>query len=48
LIVLAGGGAALITAGFVRYLTRDSGATSRGVGMVPTSSGGFVTWTGRF
>ena len=49
-LVLVGGGAAFVGAGVIRYLLRDNGTSSRsrGVGMVPATGGGLVTWTGRF
>jgi tetratricopeptide (TPR) repeat protein len=46
-IVLVGGGAALVTAGVLRYILRDSGS-ERGVAIAPTTSGGLVTWGGQF
>jgi len=47
-VALLGGGAALVGAGVVRYLVRDRGTASTGVGMVPAQGGGLVTWMGRF
>jgi tetratricopeptide (TPR) repeat protein len=47
-IVLVGGGAALIGGGVVRLMLRDHGKSTHGVGMIPTSGGGLVTWTGGF
>jgi hypothetical protein len=46
-IVLVGGGAALVTAGVLRYILRDSGS-EHSVAIAPTTSGGLVTWGGRF
>jgi len=47
-VVLIGGGVALIGAGIVHYLVHDRATESRGVGVVPATGGGLVTWTGRF
>jgi hypothetical protein len=47
-VLLIGGGAALIGAGVVHFFVHDRRTESRGVGVVPTSGGGLVTWTGRF
>jgi len=47
-IVLAAGGGALIAAGVIRYVTRSSTTEVRGVALVPTASGGLVTWGARF
>ena len=46
-IVLFGGGAALVTAGMLRYVLRDNGS-ERGVAIAPTTSGGLITWGGQF
>jgi len=46
-IVLIGGGAALVTAGVLRYMLRDNGS-ERGVAIAPTTSGGLITWGGQF
>lgn len=46
-IVLFGGGAALVTAGVLRYVLRDNGS-ERGVAIAPTTSGGLITWGGQF
>ena len=46
--VLAGTGAALVTAGVLRYALRDSRRETRGVAIVPTGSGGLITWSGGF
>ncbi len=47
-IVLVGGGVALIGVGVAHYLLHDRRTESRGIGMVPTASGGLVTWSGQF
>jgi tetratricopeptide (TPR) repeat protein len=47
-IVLIGGGAALIGGGIFHYMRRDRGTETPGVGMVPTTGGGLVTWMGQF
>ena len=46
-LVFIGGGAALVTAGVLRYLLRDPDS-ERGVAIAPTHQGGVVTWGGRF
>lgn len=46
-VVLIGGGAALVTAGVVRYVLRERRRSSS-VGMAPAPSGGVITWMGRF
>lgn len=46
--VLAGTGVALVTAGVLRYALRDSRRETRGVALVPTGSGGLITWSGGF
>lgn len=48
-ILLAAGGA-LVVAGVVHYVLRDTGddGASAGVGMVPVSSGGMITFGGQF
>lgn len=47
-VVLGGGGVILIGAGVAHYVLRGRPTETRGVGVVPTARGGFVTWTGRF
>ena len=47
-VVLAGGGLALVTAGVLRYALRDNRRETRGVAIVPTTSGGLITWSGGF
>ncbi len=46
-VVLAGGGALLITAGIIRYTMRSNGEP-RGVAVAPTAGGGLITWSGGF
>lgn len=46
-VALIGGGAALVTAGVVRYVLLDRRRSSS-VAMVPAPGGGAITWTGRF
>lgn len=46
-LILAGGSVVLVGAGVLRYAMR-SGTETRRVAIVPTSSGGFITWTGGF
>lgn len=47
-VVLFGAGGALIVGGVVRYMTRGESGESTQVGVVPTSGGGLITWTGGF
>jgi tetratricopeptide (TPR) repeat protein len=47
-IVLLGAGAALMTAGVVRFVLHDGDAEVRGVGLAPARGGGVVTFSGRF
>jgi tetratricopeptide (TPR) repeat protein len=47
-LVLAGGGAALVIGGVLRYTLRDSRRESSGVALVPTRDGGLITWSGGF
>ena len=46
--ILAGTGIALVSAGVLRYVTRDSRRESRSVSFVPTHDGGLITWSGGF
>lgn len=46
-LILAGGSIALIGAGVVRFALHSHGESHR-VALVPTSSGGLVTWSGGF
>jgi hypothetical protein len=46
-LILAGGSIALIGAGVVKYALHSSGESHR-VALVPTTSGGLVTWSGGF
>jgi hypothetical protein len=46
-LILAGGSVALIGAGVLRYTLR-SGTETRRVAIVPTQSGGLITWSGGF
>lgn len=47
-VVLVGGGAVLLGAGIARFLLRDTGHEEARVGVVPTTSGGVVTFGGSF
>lgn len=47
-IVLVGSGVALIGVGVAHYMLHDRHTETRGIGMVPTTSGGLVTWSGQF
>lgn len=47
-VILVGGGVALIGAGVAHYMLGDRSTETRGVGVVPTRSGGLVTWGGSF
>lgn len=46
-VVFAGGGVVLLGAGILRYALRSDGESHR-VALVPTHSGGLITWTGGF
>lgn len=45
---LAIGSAALLGAGVVRFITRDTGERTNKVAVTPTGDGGLITWMGRF
>ncbi len=47
-VLFVGGGAALVGAGVAHFLLRDHGGVAGGVGIVPASGGGLVTWSGGF
>jgi hypothetical protein len=47
-LMLAGGSAVLLVAGVVRFAVHGGGETRTNVAVVPTTSGGLVTWSGGF
>lgn len=47
-VLLVGGGAILVGAGIARFVLRDTDGDEARVGVVPTTSGGFVTVGGSF
>lgn len=47
-LAFAGGSAVLLVAGVVRYAMHGGGETRTAVAVVPTTSGGLVTWSGGF
>ncbi|HVK82449.1 MAG TPA: hypothetical protein VM513_00010 [Kofleriaceae bacterium] len=47
-VVLFGAGSAMVVGGIVRYMTRGDSSEATRVGVVPTSGGGLITWTGGF
>jgi len=47
-VVVAAGGAALVTAGVLRYVLGDRRREERRLAIAPTAGGGFVTWDLRF
>lgn len=47
-LMLAGGSAVLLVAGVVRFAVHGGGETRTNVAVVPTTSGGLITWSGGF
>ena len=47
-LAIAGGGAVLLLAGVVRFAVHGGGETQTTVAVVPTTSGGLITWSGGF
>ncbi len=47
-VVLVGGGVALFSLGVAHYMLHDRHTETRGIGVVPTTRGGLVTWTAQF
>lgn len=47
-LVLAGGSVMLVAAGVLRFAIHGGGETRTKVAVIPTSSGGLITWSGGF
>ena len=47
-IVFGAAGGALVIGGIVRYVVHDRTETNHGIAVLPTTTGGFVSWSERF